>query len=166
VSNNPAGFPLRAQCLWLGAWAVRVGGSPLEQPESVFGPGDRFYGRAGHEFELNSLALTMPVMEPAHITPRKFVEIYCELLDDRFLLVDLLSALIREMSMRRVVAGRFAVTIEDYRLDAVPFGASRSMPSATARRSSKEGASINCTRANRQTLTHAALPQELGRSLD
>ncbi len=67
-------------------------------------------------FEQAALALAMAVTDPAGVAPLVAVELSCEAPDDRFLLVDWLNALISEMSIRRMVFGRFAVTIADGRL--------------------------------------------------
>jgi SHS2 domain-containing protein len=67
-------------------------------------------------FEQAALALSMAVTDPAGIMPRQAVEVACEAPDDAFLLLDWLNALIYEMSARRLVFGRFAVSIEGHRL--------------------------------------------------
>jgi SHS2 domain-containing protein len=67
-------------------------------------------------FEQAALALSMAVTDPSWIAPQEAVAIACEAPDDRFLLLDWLNALIYEMSARRMVFGRFAVSIEGPRL--------------------------------------------------
>jgi SHS2 domain-containing protein len=73
-------------------------------------------------FEQAAVALSMAVTDPARIAPRHRVEVTCEALDDCFLLLDWLNALIYEMSARRMVFGRFAVTIEGGRLHGQAWG--------------------------------------------
>jgi SHS2 domain-containing protein len=70
-------------------------------------------------FEQAAMALAMAVTDPARIAPRESLEIACAAPDDRFLLLDWLNALIYEMSTRRMVFGRFSVTIEGNRLHAL-----------------------------------------------
>jgi SHS2 domain-containing protein len=64
-------------------------------------------------FEQAALALTEVVTEPAGVLPREAVEIECTAPNDSLLLVDWLNRLIYEMAVRRMVFGRFAVTIEN-----------------------------------------------------
>ena len=63
-------------------------------------------------------ALTAIITEPAGVQPQEAVSICCEAPDDALLLADWLNALIREMSTRGMVFGRFDVTIDGQRLQA------------------------------------------------
>ena len=67
-------------------------------------------------FEQAALALSMAVTDLGRIAAHEMVEIACEAPDGAFLLLDWLNALIYEMSTRRMVFGRFAVSIEGDRL--------------------------------------------------
>ena len=73
-------------------------------------------------FEQAALALAAAVTDLGRVAPRHEVEIACEAPDDRFLLLDWLNALIFEMSTRRMVFGRFAVSIEGGRLHGQAWG--------------------------------------------
>ena len=63
-------------------------------------------------------ALTGVVTNPAEVRLRETVDIHCEAPDDALLLVDWLNALIYEMSTRRMVFGKWSVTLRGNRLDA------------------------------------------------
>jgi SHS2 domain-containing protein len=67
-------------------------------------------------FEQAALALTSAVTDPAGVAAREAVEVPCEAPDLPYLLLDWLNALIYEMAVRRLVFGRFAVSIEGNRL--------------------------------------------------
>jgi SHS2 domain-containing protein len=73
-------------------------------------------------FEQAALALTAVITDPAKVTAREVVEIACQAPDDELLLVDWLNALIYEMATRRLLFGRFEVSIRDHRLTARAFG--------------------------------------------
>ena len=73
-------------------------------------------------FEQAALALAAAVTDPAGVALRAAVEVVCEAPDDAFLLVDWLNGLIYEMSTRRMVFGRFAVSIEGNRLRGQAWG--------------------------------------------
>lgn len=73
-------------------------------------------------FEQAAMALTMAVTDPAEIVPTDVVEVTCEAPDDGLLLVDWLNALIYEMSVRRLVFSRFAVSIAGRRLQGRAWG--------------------------------------------
>ena len=68
-------------------------------------------------FEQAALALTSVVTDPTRIASEEAVEVTCEAPDHAYLLLDWLNALIYEMAVRRLVFGRFAVSIEGNRLD-------------------------------------------------
>ena len=63
-------------------------------------------------FEQAALALTAVLTDPAGVIPRTSVGIRCAAPDDEVLLVDWLNALVYEMATRRMLFGRFGVTIE------------------------------------------------------
>ena len=73
-------------------------------------------------FEQAALALTMAVTDPQDVTLSETVDIACQAPDDAFLLLDWLNALIYEMAMRHLLFGRFAVAIEDHRLNGRAWG--------------------------------------------
>jgi len=68
------------------------------------------------------MALAMAVTDPARVVLREIVEVTCEAPDDRFLLLDWLNGLVYEMSARRMVFGRFAVSIDGDRLNGRAWG--------------------------------------------
>ncbi len=88
--------------------------------------GVRGYGRTPAEaFAQAAIALTAVVTDPAKVRPEEKVEIELERDDDgdlELLLVDFLDAVIYEMAVRKMLFGRFEVTIDDYRLKAVLWG--------------------------------------------
>src|SRR5271165_1693450 len=96
-------------------------GSAIEPHAELF-PHDADVGVRGigptrdSAFEQAALALTSAVTDPAGIASQEAIEVTCEAPDDAYLLVDWLNALIYEMSVRRLVFGRFAVSIEGNRL--------------------------------------------------
>jgi len=67
-------------------------------------------------FEQAALALTAVITDPALVEPSEQIEIACEAPDPELLLADWLNALIYEMSTRRMLFGRFRLTIEGDRL--------------------------------------------------
>ena len=73
-------------------------------------------------FEQAALALTLAVTDPTGISSQHTVEVACEAPDDAFLLLDWLNSLIYEMAVRRLVFGRFAVSIEGHRLHGRAWG--------------------------------------------
>ena len=83
-------------------------------------------------FEQAALALSSAMTDPAGIAAQEAIEVTCEAPDDAYLLLDWLNALIYEMAVRRLVFGRFAVSIEDHRLNGRAWGepvdAARHMP--------------------------------------
>ncbi len=66
----------------------------------------------GEAFEQAALALTAVLTDPDGVAATTTVDIRSEAPDDELLLVDWLNALIFEMTTRKMVFGRFAVTIE------------------------------------------------------
>lgn len=73
-------------------------------------------------FEQAALAMTAVTTDPALVAPGEFVKISCEAPDDELLLVDWLNGLILEMATRRMLFGRFAVTLDGRRLRATAWG--------------------------------------------
>lgn len=69
-------------------------------------------------FEQVALALTAVVTDPTGIAPDATVPIRCEAPDAEQLLYDWLNAVIYEMATRRMLFGRFAVTLDGTRLAA------------------------------------------------
>ena len=73
-------------------------------------------------FEQAALALTAVLTDPAGVIPRTSVGIRCAAPDDEVLLVDWLNALVYEMATRRMLFGRFGVTIRANALAGVAWG--------------------------------------------
>jgi SHS2 domain-containing protein len=73
-------------------------------------------------FEQAALALTAVVADPATVAATTEVEIRCAAPDDELLLADWLNALIYEMATRRMLFGRFAVTLAGHALAARAWG--------------------------------------------
>ena len=85
--------------------------------------GVRGYGDTpARAFEQAALALTAIVVEPGRVEPRLAVAIECRAPDLELLLVDWLNALVYEMDTRRMLFGRFQVTVSDRRLHATAWG--------------------------------------------
>jgi len=72
-------------------------------------------------FEQAARALTAVVTQAA-VEPNFVVEVRCEAPDLELLFVEWLNAVIYEMAVRRMLFGRFAVTIEDSRLTGTLWG--------------------------------------------
>jgi tRNA nucleotidyltransferase (CCA-adding enzyme) len=73
-------------------------------------------------FEEAALALTAVITDPAEVGAREAAAVACEAPDLELLLADWLNALIYEMAARRMLFGRFAVVIEDGRLQGTAWG--------------------------------------------
>ncbi len=73
-------------------------------------------------FEQAGLALMSAITDPARVSLQKCVEITCEAPDNAYLLVDWLNELIYEMAVRRLIFGRFAVSIDRHRLRGEAWG--------------------------------------------
>jgi protein archease len=80
-----------------------------------------FGATAAEAFEQAALALTA-VVTNARVEPLVSVEVSCEAPDLELLFVDWLNAIIYEMAVRKMLFGRFAVTIEGPRLQATLWG--------------------------------------------
>jgi protein archease len=79
--------------------------------------GVRGFGATKEEaFIQTALALTAVVTRPQVVRADTEVEIRCEAPDDELLLVDWLNALVYEMATRRMLFGRFSLTIAGSRL--------------------------------------------------
>jgi tRNA nucleotidyltransferase (CCA-adding enzyme) len=73
-------------------------------------------------FEQAAAALTAVITDPQTVRPQEAVEISCEAPDDELLLVDWLNALVYQMATRRMLFGRFEVSIRGQRLQATAWG--------------------------------------------
>ena len=73
-------------------------------------------------FEQAALALTAVLTDPGSVIARTRIAIRCAAPDDEMLLVDWLNALIYEMATRRMLFGRFAVTLVDHALAGEAWG--------------------------------------------
>jgi SHS2 domain-containing protein len=106
-----------------------TGGSPVAPYGELFPHGAdvgvRGVGQTcASAFEQAALALSSAVTDPAGIAAQETVEVTCEAPDLAYLLLDWLNALIYEMAVRRLVFGRFAVSIEGSRLHGRAWGES------------------------------------------
>ncbi|QSA98972.1 archease [Methylococcus sp. EFPC2] len=85
--------------------------------------GVRGFGQSMEEaFQHAALALTSIICEPENIHPEVAVEIRCEAPDEELLLADWLNALVYEMSVRKMLFGRFRVAIRGNSLAATAWG--------------------------------------------
>jgi tRNA nucleotidyltransferase (CCA-adding enzyme) len=73
-------------------------------------------------FEQMALGMTALITDPAGVAAVEDVEIACEAPSTDLLLVDWLNALVYEMAVRRMLFGRFAVTLDGTRLRGVASG--------------------------------------------
>ena len=73
-------------------------------------------------FEQAAAALAASVVEPENVSPTDVVSITCTAPDDRLLLYDWLNAVIYEMAVRRMVFGRFEVSLQGQRLEGRAWG--------------------------------------------
>ncbi len=73
-------------------------------------------------FEGAARAMTAVITSPARIRLRDAVDFACSASNDELLLVEWLNALIYEMAVRRMLFGRFAVSIEGPELRARAWG--------------------------------------------
>lgn len=67
-------------------------------------------------------ALAAAMVDPESVSEAAVVPISCTAPDDRLLLYDWLNAVIYEMAVRRMVFGRFEVSLLDHRLEARAWG--------------------------------------------
>ena len=77
---------------------------------------------AAAAFEQAALALAAVIVEPGRVRAEAAVPIACAAPDLEILLVDWLNALVFEMATRGMLFARFAVAIEDGRLEATAWG--------------------------------------------
>ena len=73
-------------------------------------------------FEQAALAMTAIVADPKDVLPKEAVAVQCEAPDDELLLVDWLNSLVYEMATRRMLFSRFAIRLEDHRLQGTAWG--------------------------------------------
>jgi len=78
----------------------------------------------GRAYEQAALALTGIVTSVDRVKPERSLELSCAAPDRELLLVDWLNALIYEMSVRRMLFGRFEVSLQDGALAARIWGES------------------------------------------
>jgi len=81
-----------------------------------------FGGSPAEAFEQAALALTAVITDPDKVTPAKRVRIDCQAPDTELLFADWLNALVYEMAVRRMLFGRFEVTIDNQQLRATAWG--------------------------------------------
>ncbi len=73
-------------------------------------------------FEFMAEALTALITDPQSVHVMSTISIRCDAPDDAVLLVDWLNALIFEMATRRLVFGRWRVSLQDHALEAIVGG--------------------------------------------
>lgn len=73
-------------------------------------------------FEQAALALTAVITDPAGVRGVVPVAFICAAPDNELLLTDWLNAIVYAMSTRKLLFGRYEVTIEDHRLSATAWG--------------------------------------------
>lgn len=97
--------------------------SRWEHFEHVADMGVRGFGPTPADaFAQAALAMMATICDPQTIVPRIGVTIELEDDDLDYLLLDWLNALVFEMATRRMLFGRFEVTIEDSQLQATAWG--------------------------------------------
>jgi tRNA nucleotidyltransferase (CCA-adding enzyme) len=75
--------------------------------------GVRGFGRSKEAaFEQAAVALTAVISDPESVTAKEMVEVACEAPDDELLLVNWLNALVYEMATRKMLFGRFHVSLD------------------------------------------------------
>ncbi len=85
--------------------------------------GVRGVGRTpAQAFEQAAVALAAVIADPATVAARTPVDVACEAPDVELLLADWLNALVYEMQVRKMLFGRFEVSIEGTRLAARAWG--------------------------------------------
>jgi tRNA nucleotidyltransferase (CCA-adding enzyme) len=85
--------------------------------------GVRGFGSTQAEaFEQAALAMTAVISEIETIEPRERVAIECEAPDRELLFAEWLNRLVYEMSSRRMLFGRFSVSLDGERLHAQAWG--------------------------------------------
>jgi SHS2 domain-containing protein len=107
---------------WRTAWSL-VMSERWEHFAHAADMGVRGFGATEHgAFEQAALALTAVVTDPASVVAREPVAVECEAPDSELLFAEWLNRLIYEMATRRMLFGRFAVTIDGNRLAATAWG--------------------------------------------
>lgn len=85
--------------------------------------GVRGYGETKSQaFEQAALALIAVMTEPSGVSPRVAVDIRCEAPDDELLLADWLNEIVFAMADRKMLFGRFEVTLRGSKLEATAWG--------------------------------------------
>ena len=89
---------------------------PADMGIRGFGPTkEEAFGQAG-------LAMTAVITDLETVEPREMVEISCEEPDDELLFVGWLNALLYEVATRRMLFGKFDISIENGQLQAKAWG--------------------------------------------
>lgn len=73
-------------------------------------------------FEQAAIAMTAVITDPRGVAAEQAVQIECRAPDPELLLMDWLNALVYEMATRKLLFGRFAVTLDGDRLSATAWG--------------------------------------------
>jgi SHS2 domain-containing protein len=81
-----------------------------------------FGSTKGEAFEQAALAMTAVITDPATVEPCEAVAIECEAPDDELMFAEWLNSLIYEMSTRRMLFSRFAVTLAGTHLSGQAWG--------------------------------------------
>lgn len=81
-----------------------------------------FGGSPAEAFEQAALALTAVMTDPDKVVPAQRVCIDCQAPDIELLFADWLNALVYEMAVRRMLFGRFEVTLDHQQLRATVWG--------------------------------------------
>ena len=85
--------------------------------------GIRGFGRTIEEaFEQAAMAMTAVITPPEGVRDEHRIDIRCEAPDQELLLADWLNALVYEMADRKMLFGRFAVSITDAKLTGEAWG--------------------------------------------
>lgn len=106
-------------------------------------------------FEQAALALTAVVTDPTGVRAQESVPIDCRAADDELLLAAWLNAVVYEMAVRRMVFGRFEVTLPgDGRLEGRAIGEAVSVQ--------RHAPAVEVKGATYTALRVAPLPQEPG----
>ena len=101
----------------------RAMGGRWEHFEHEADIGVRGFGPTKAEaYEQVALAMTAVVTDPSSVAARESVAIRCEAPDDELLLVEWLNQLIYEMATRKMLFGRFAVTVDGLALAGTAWG--------------------------------------------
>ena len=88
---------------------------------------DRF-GQADNAYIFDGVNDTLYALSSDSLNPETAVTVTCESADREILLVEWLNALVYEMATRRMLFGRFEVTIEDGKLRGTAWGEAIDVP--------------------------------------